>query len=177
MSDGETVALTYGQLAERLDIEVPSAKVRARRAGWRREPGNDGKTRVFVPVHVLAAEMQSEVAPAPPAAPVSAPDPAALLAQQASAALLAQLRADQAGELTRLAEAHKLALGALRDAHAAEIARLEAAQQRDREAHAAEIERLRADHAAEIERVMRRRGRVGRFLRKIRGRLAGGKPS
>ena len=37
--DSETVPLTFAQIAERLGIEVASAKARARRGKWRRVPG------------------------------------------------------------------------------------------------------------------------------------------
>lgn len=54
--DDATIALTYEQVAQRLGIEVASAKARARRGNWRRVPGNDGKTVVFVPRDALETE-------------------------------------------------------------------------------------------------------------------------
>ncbi len=179
---GETVALTYAELAERLGIEVASAKMRARRGKWRREPGNDGRTRVLVPREVLDdappplaavdAVLLREVAlTAQEAGPPPAP-PASDVAREVE-----RLRADHAAEVARLAEAHELALDALREAHAAEVARMEAAQRRDREAHAAEVERIRADHAAEIARLETAHRRVVETrhagLERIRAGLAG----
>ncbi len=178
---GETVALTYAELAERLGIEVASAKMRARRGKWRREPDNDGRTRVLVPSEVLEdappplavdavllrevalAAQGAEPPPAPPALDVSRE--------------VERLRADHAAEVARLAAAHELALDILREAHAAEVARMEAAQRRDREAHAAEVERIRADHAAEIARLETAHRRVVETrhagLERIRAGLAG----
>lgn len=54
--DDATIALTYEQVAQRFGIEVASAKARARRGNWRRVPGNDGKTVVFVPRDALETE-------------------------------------------------------------------------------------------------------------------------
>ena len=178
---GETVALTYAELAARLGIVVPSAKMRARRGKWRREPGNDGRTRVLVPSEVLDdappplaavdAVLLREVALAAQEAPPPAP-PASDAAREVE-----WLRADHAAEVARLVEAHELALDILREAHAAEVARMEAAQRRDREAHAAEVERLRADQAAEIARMEAVHRRVAETrragLERVRAGLVG----
>ncbi len=142
---GETVALTYAELAERLGIEVASAKMRARRGRWRREPGNDGRTRVQVPVDVL-----EEAPPPPPGAPAP---PLAAVPPDAAEAVVA-LREAHAAEIARMEAAHRAAMDALREAHLAEVARIEAVQQRDREAHTAEMERIRVDHGAEIARLV-----------------------
>lgn len=50
----DTVALTYDELANRLGIDVQSARRRAQRGRWLRTKGNDGRTRVHVPVTVVA---------------------------------------------------------------------------------------------------------------------------
>jgi len=45
--DGEW--LTYRDLADRLGVSVEAARRRALRGKWRRQPGNDGMTRVMPP--------------------------------------------------------------------------------------------------------------------------------
>jgi hypothetical protein len=49
----ETRLLTYAELGQVLGITVDSAKRLARRRGWRKQPGNDGRARVAVPVERL----------------------------------------------------------------------------------------------------------------------------
>ncbi len=73
----DTVSLTYQELADRLGIDVQSARRRVLRAGWAKLPGNDGKARVLVPATVLpaaGATTTATVASAepPPAASVPA---------------------------------------------------------------------------------------------------------
>ena len=46
---GDARLLTYAELGELLGIEPESAKRRAVRHGWRRVPGNEGRTLVAVP--------------------------------------------------------------------------------------------------------------------------------
>src|SRR5277367_6054205 len=41
--------LTYAQASERLGLSPEAVRHRARRAGWRTMPGNDGRTLVLVP--------------------------------------------------------------------------------------------------------------------------------
>jgi hypothetical protein len=50
---GDVVWLTYAELAEKLGVELASAQRRAFRAKWPRQPGNDGKARVGVPLTAL----------------------------------------------------------------------------------------------------------------------------
>ena len=50
---GDARLLTYAELGELLGIEPESAKRRAVRHGWRRVPGNEGRTLVVVPGTVL----------------------------------------------------------------------------------------------------------------------------
>jgi hypothetical protein len=40
--------LTYAEVADRLGIHPEAARSRAKRSGWRRQAGNDGKARVLV---------------------------------------------------------------------------------------------------------------------------------
>jgi hypothetical protein len=49
----ETRLLTYAELGEALGITADSAKRLARRRGWTKQPGNDGRARVSVPVERL----------------------------------------------------------------------------------------------------------------------------
>lgn len=48
-----TESLTYKELAERLGIKLASARRTAMRKKWQRVKGNDGETRVLVPLEVL----------------------------------------------------------------------------------------------------------------------------
>lgn len=53
---GEAVKwLTYGEAGAALGLTAESANRKARRQGWRRVPGNDGRTRVAVPLDELPA--------------------------------------------------------------------------------------------------------------------------
>ncbi len=49
----DTKLLTYAELGEALGITANSAKRLARRRGWMKQPGNDGRARVSVPVERL----------------------------------------------------------------------------------------------------------------------------
>ncbi len=49
----DTKLLTYAELGEALGITADSAKRLARRRGWMKQPGNDGRARVSVPVERL----------------------------------------------------------------------------------------------------------------------------
>jgi hypothetical protein len=51
--DPEFRWMTYRQLADSLGVSLRAAEARVRRAGWRREPGNDGAARVAVPEGAL----------------------------------------------------------------------------------------------------------------------------
>ncbi len=66
-SHSDTVSLTYQELADRLGIDVQSARRRVLRSGWAKAPGNDGKARVFVPVTVLPTAAATTAATVPPA--------------------------------------------------------------------------------------------------------------
>ena len=48
-----TASLTYDEIAERLEIGRKSAQNLARRKGWNRTKGNDGKARNEVPLDAL----------------------------------------------------------------------------------------------------------------------------
>ena len=51
--------LTYREIADRLGVSIPAAKMRVKRAQWPVTKGNDGKARVTVPSDALpeAAEV------------------------------------------------------------------------------------------------------------------------
>lgn len=51
----DTVPLSYVELANRLGIDVQSARRRSLRSKWAKSKGNDGRTRVHVPATVLPA--------------------------------------------------------------------------------------------------------------------------
>src|SRR3954464_10340367 len=55
----ETRLLTYAELADALGITAASAKRLAIRRRWPKKPGNDGKSRVVVPVERLQAERKT----------------------------------------------------------------------------------------------------------------------
>src|SRR4051794_28034945 len=53
--------LSYSELAERLGlVSAEAARQRAIRAKWRRQPGNDGKARVFVDLAEIPVRPPSE---------------------------------------------------------------------------------------------------------------------
>jgi len=55
----DTEMLTYKELATRLGVKLDSARKMVRRKGWRRVVGNDGATRIAVPVDVLSVPTDS----------------------------------------------------------------------------------------------------------------------
>jgi hypothetical protein len=59
-ADATTYSATYTELAARLGIAVASAKTLTRRHRWQRTKGNDGLTRVLVPIDYLEEERGSE---------------------------------------------------------------------------------------------------------------------
>ena len=106
----DTVMITYQELADRLGIDVQSARRRALRAKWPKVPGNDGQARVNVPATVLpaaGAATAATVAPPepPPAAPVTATPEAMshLLSQVAEMGELRERAAKAEAEIGNLA--------------------------------------------------------------------------
>jgi len=81
----DTASLTFDELAERLGISGKSARNLVRRKGWSRTIGNDGKTRVTVPLEALpeAPPVVPSAAPSepPPASPQEAPEAALMMAR------------------------------------------------------------------------------------------------
>src|SRR3712207_2618352 len=111
-SHGDTVSLTYQELADRLGIDVQSARRRALRSRWPKVPGNDGRARVNVPATVLpaaGATAAATVTPTgpPPAAPVAA-TPEALSHLLSQVAEMGELR-DKLGRTEAERDAARLA--------------------------------------------------------------------
>jgi hypothetical protein len=52
--------LTYADAAKLLRIAPESVQRRAQREGWQRQPGNDGRARVLVPVQAVPAPKYPE---------------------------------------------------------------------------------------------------------------------
>ena len=52
--------LTYRDIGARIGLSVEAVRTRVRRAGWRTQPGNDGRTRVLVPVEVLVESVRPD---------------------------------------------------------------------------------------------------------------------
>ena len=68
MDDSTAEWLTYEQAAERMHVSPAAVRARAMRGGWRRQPGNDGKSRVLITADVVraAAEQPREQPRKPP---------------------------------------------------------------------------------------------------------------
>jgi hypothetical protein len=52
--------LTYREIGARLGLNVEAVRTRVRRAGWRTQPGNDGRTRVLVPDRVFVEPVEHD---------------------------------------------------------------------------------------------------------------------
>jgi len=61
-SGGDTRWMTYAELAQARGIKEPAAVRLVQRRGWERQPGNDGSTRIAVPLMEL--RLSKAVAPA-----------------------------------------------------------------------------------------------------------------
>lgn len=62
----EVRMLTYSEAAEIFGVKLESAKRRARNRRWKREKGNDGLTRIAVPVSVLPDTSEDNPGGSPP---------------------------------------------------------------------------------------------------------------
>jgi hypothetical protein len=142
--------LSYAEAAVRLGITPESARRRARRGNWARQPGNDGRTRVLVPA-LCPPDVPPEVPPdvlpdVPPLVSALNDHIATLKAENENlrkhvetlqAALAkaeaAAVKADAAAERGHLAEIEAAAVPALRDTVAALKAALDSEQARNRE--------------------------------------------
>ncbi len=101
--------MTYAELGDALGCSPAAARARAKRRGWRRQPGNDGVARVLVPDGEDLAPLRPP--PVQRTGPESAPgtDPGPL---EREAELLVKLDRLQA-EMTELARKLGTAEGAL----------------------------------------------------------------
>jgi hypothetical protein len=52
--------LTYREIGARLGLNVEAVRTRVRRAGWRTQPGNDGRARILVPDRVFVEPVGQE---------------------------------------------------------------------------------------------------------------------
>jgi hypothetical protein len=55
--------MTYAELAQARGIDRQSAVKLVRRQGWRRQPGNHGEVRIFVPAEGLSRPMSRDETP------------------------------------------------------------------------------------------------------------------
>ena len=121
--------MTYGELAAARGIDRQSAVKLVRRQRWRRQEGNNGVARVFVPSDQLTR-------------PKSRDDARAETPDEARGA--AQDNAPDPADIARYIATFEATLTVLREAHAGEIAAL----QNLHEANASEIAALRGERDA-----------------------------
>jgi hypothetical protein len=119
--------LTYAQAGERLGLSPEAARHRARRAGWRTMPGNDGRTLILVPndVEPVRTPVRASVHTPAQAEDGAATDRAHDRAERAFITSLEALRTAHAGEVARL-NARIDALLHAGEGHRAEIVAIEA---------------------------------------------------
>jgi hypothetical protein len=167
VSEGEW--LSYAELAQRRGIDRQSAFKLAARHRWRRQKGNTGQVRVFVPSAFAEAEDKASDTGYDVSDANKRADAALALADRTLAQLAdAGQRADRA-ELARdraEARAEQERLAADRYRAQAEVTK-EAAERASGEAQVA-LERLRELEAADAAR--RAKGRLRRVLEAWRGR-------
>jgi hypothetical protein len=58
MDDSAGEWLSYEEAGQRLHVSPAAVRARALRGGWRRQPGNDGKARVWITPEVVHAAAQ-----------------------------------------------------------------------------------------------------------------------
>ncbi len=108
--------LTYAQIGARFGVSAEAARLRARRLGWRMQPGNDGRTLVLVPDDA-AVQLRPPVRPPvrPPGRTGETARLAALLAEERGRAERADRRADDALARADAADADRRAADARAD--------------------------------------------------------------
>jgi hypothetical protein len=137
--------MTYGELARARSIDRQSAVKLVRRQHWRRQPGNDGEVRIFVPSEGLSRvtakdETRDEARPIAPDMTAFETALAAIEAAHASEVAVLRERADAA-------EMSRVAAQAMADRALVHLAEAEMRAEADR-AHADQAiagERARAD--------------------------------
>ena len=70
----EIVWMTYREAGDRLGIKTDSVRRRAASRKWERRPGNDGKTRVGIPAHVIPDNTREVTPDNPDTSPDITPD-------------------------------------------------------------------------------------------------------
>ena len=141
-ADGETDGgrwLSYAELAVMRGITRKAAVRMTQRHRWRRTPGNDGATRVFVP-SVMTSRTAARLDARPDGPPDAPLDPTSPSVMTSVDAVLTALREAHAAEITTLRQT-------LTEAHAGEIARLTEAVATERERADALLIRGEADRA------------------------------
>jgi hypothetical protein len=89
---------SYRELAEAWNVAPPAAKARVRRAGWRRQTGNDGAVRIEVPVEALTPVAATSPPTLPATEEATSPPtlaPASPLDSPAVAVFVAELREER----------------------------------------------------------------------------------
>jgi hypothetical protein len=161
--------LTYREIGARLGLNVEAVRTRVRRAGWRTQPGNDGRTRVLVSDQVFV-EPVSEGGRRPNERPNRTGDLTGLVALLTAAeARVSRLEGQLEAERDRVNEAWS-EVARLRAEVAELTARADRAEQASTEArqHAREAE----DALAAMRRADEVRNARGRWAR-AQGRMAG----
>ena len=156
--------LTYAQIGARFGMSAEAARLRARRFGWRMQPGNDGRTLVLVPDDA-AVQLRPPVRP--PGRTGETARLAALLAEERGRAERADRRADDAMARADAADADRRAADARADR---ERDRADRAEQ-GREGERARADELRDRLAGlETEVAQHREAASGRKARMRGGR-------
>ena len=107
--------LTYAQAGEHLGLSPEAVRHRARRSGWRTQPGNDGRTLVLIPdAEVIDVRPRPTVHTAVQA-PVRTPDHQNEIARANARAERAEARADEAMQRADAADADRRSAIALAD--------------------------------------------------------------
>lgn len=158
--DGIGRWLTYDELAQMRGIQRIGAVRLAKRQGWRRQPGNDGKARVMVPTDALAPVRGTR------------PSPDGANGTNAGDPTIDPTGGPDGGR--HLAAAFELALTTIREAHAGEVTalrgQLAAAEGRAEQARAEAVAAQgRAGALAREQRSWWEQGRLRRVLAAWRG--------
>src|SRR3954471_10524118 len=118
----ETKMMTYSEYADAIGRSLPAGRAICLRKGWKRIIGNDGKTRVAVPIDALAKPPRKHALPEalpegmPEALPASLPEGGA--DARALIALLEARVAELQGQVAELNSEVKEGRVELRQAHA-----------------------------------------------------------
>jgi len=118
----ETKLMTYGEYADAIGRSLPAGRAICLRKGWKRIIGNDGKTRVAVPLDTLAKPPRKHALPeaspegVPEALPASLPEAGA--DARALIALLEARIAELQGRVAELDGEVREGRAELRQAHA-----------------------------------------------------------